>query len=187
MKNVALVLFFLLTLGVTPGCSQSKSTTQTIAKDVTVVFETNQGTIELALYPDKAPKTCENFVGLINKGYYNGLTFHRVIPGFMIQGGDPQGDGSGGSSLWGADFQDEFSPELTFSKIGILAMANRGPNTNGSQFFITTGATPWLNGKHTIFGEVVSGYNVLTKIEGTPRDSIDKPRTPQTIIKAYIK
>src|SRR6202050_4057432 len=107
-------------------------------KSTTVVLETNQGDIELTLFADKAPKTVENFVGLVKKGYYNGLIFHRVIKGFVIQGGDPTGTGSGGTSLWGKDFADEISPDLVFDKQGILAMANRGPDTNGSQFFITT-------------------------------------------------
>src|SRR5208282_6567750 len=115
-------------------------------KSTIVVLETNQGNIELTLFADKAPKTVQNFVGLVKKGYYNGLIFHRVIKGFMIQGGDPTGSGSGGTSLWGKDFADEISPDLSFDKPGILAMANRGPDTNGSQFFITTVPTSWLDG-----------------------------------------
>ncbi|MBJ7448827.1 MAG: peptidylprolyl isomerase [Parachlamydiales bacterium] len=152
-----------------------------------VVFETTQGNIELTLYPNQAPKTCENFIELVNSGYYNGTTFHRVIKNFMIQGGDPQGNGTGGQSIWGKPFQDEFSPILTFNRPGLLAMANRGPNTNGSQFFITTAPTPWLNNKHTIFGEVSEGYNTVKKIEATPTGAMDKPLTPQVITKAYMK
>jgi len=156
-------------------------------KSTIVVLETNQGNIELTLYPDKAPKTVENFVGLVKKGYYDGLIFHRVIKGFMIQGGDPTGTGSGGSSLWGNDFADEIDPSLTFDKPGTLAMANRGPDTNGSQFFITTAPTTWLNGHHTIFGLVSSGYDVVSKIESTPTGTGDRPVQDQKIIKAYVK
>ena len=152
-----------------------------------VVFETTQGEIELALLDDVAPKACENFRGLVKKGYYDGLIFHRVIKNFMIQGGDPTGTGRGGKSLWGSDFEDEFSPNVKFDKMGLLAMANRGPGTNGSQFFITTVPTPWLTGKHTIFGEVVKGYETVQKIEGTPVGAGDKPLEEQKIIKAYIK
>ena len=153
----------------------------------TVVFETNQGNIEFKLFPEIAPKTVENFVGLVNKGYYNGLIFHRVIKQFMIQGGDPTGTGRGGESLWGGKFEDEFSPTKQFDKKGILAMANAGPNTNGSQFFITTVATPWLNMRHTIFGEVVSGYENVDKIENTATGPGDRPVVEQKIIKAYTK
>ena len=152
-----------------------------------VVLETNQGNIEVKLFNDAAPKTVENFVGLIKKGYYNGLIFHRVIPEFMIQGGDPTGTGTGGESLWGGEFADEVKPNVQFDRPGLLAMANAGPNTNGSQFFITTVPTPWLNMKHTIFGEVVSGMDVVTKIENTPADGNDKPVQAQKIIKATVK
>lgn len=156
-------------------------------KSTIVVLETNQGNIELTLFADKAPKTVENFVGLVKKGYYNGLIFHRVIKGFMLQGGDPTGTGSGGASLWGGSFKDEFSPDLTFDKQGMLAMANSGPDTNGSQFFITTVPTPWLTGHHTIFGQVSAGYDVVSKIENTPTGGGDRPVQDQKIIKAYIK
>lgn len=151
------------------------------------VFETTQGNFEVTLFSDKTPKTCENFVGLVKKHYYDGTIFHRVIKGFMIQGGDPAGNGTGGESIWGKSFADEFSPSLKFDKPGLLAMANRGPNTNGSQFFITTVPTPWLNQKHTIFGEVTSGYDVVKKIEMTPTGPGDRPVTPQKIIKIYPK
>ncbi|MBM3244300.1 MAG: peptidylprolyl isomerase [Candidatus Omnitrophica bacterium] len=152
-----------------------------------VVLETTQGNIEIKLFPEAAPKACENFSKLVEKGYYNGIVFHRVIKKFMIQGGDPTGTGRGGESVWGAPFEDEVSNELTFDKAGLLAMANAGPNTNGSQFFITTAATPWLNMRHTIFGEVVSGYDVVQKIENTPTGSQDKPLSEQKIIQAYLK
>ncbi|MDD5409409.1 MAG: peptidylprolyl isomerase [Candidatus Omnitrophica bacterium] len=153
----------------------------------TVVLETNQGDIEVKLKPDVAPKACENFIKLIDKGYYDGLIFHRVIKGFMIQGGDPTGTGMGGESAWGSPFEDEVSPVAKFDGPGILAMANSGPNTNGSQFFITCAKTPWLNMRHTIFGEVVSGLDVVQKIENTPVNAEDRPITEQKIIRAYIK
>jgi len=152
-----------------------------------VVLETNQGEIEIKLMPDVAPKTCENFVGLVQKGYYEGIIFHRVIKDFMIQGGDPTGTGTGGSSLWGAPFKDEVISSVKFDKPGILAMANSGPNTNGSQFFITTIATPWLNMRHTIFGEVISGYEVVEEIENTATGAGNKPTVDQKIIKAYLR
>jgi len=153
----------------------------------TVVLETNQGNIEIKLKDDIAPKACENFTKLVQKGYYNGLIFHRVIKGFMIQGGDPTGTGMGGESIWGRPFEDEVVGGITFDGPGILAMANAGPNTNGSQFFITCAKTPWLNMRHTIFGEVISGLDVVQKIENTPVGAQDKPITPQKIIRAYIK
>lgn len=156
-------------------------------KEPIVVFETNQGIIEIKLLSDVAPKTCENMVGLVKKGYYDGLIFHRVIKNFMIQGGDPTGTGRGGESLWGGKFEDEVRSDVRFDKPGLLAMANAGPNTNGSQFFITTIATPWLNMRHTIFGEVVGGMDVVTKIENTDTLPGDRPAQEQKIIKAYIK
>jgi len=155
--------------------------------DQIVVLETNQGVIEIKLMPEAAPKACENFTKLVEKGYYDGLIFHRVIKGFMIQGGDPTGTGAGGKSIWGKPFEDETSPSVQFDSPGLLAMANSGPNTNGSQFFITTAKTPWLNGKHTIFGKVISGYDVVEKIENTPTGRNDKPKAEQKIIKAYLK
>ena len=152
-----------------------------------VVLETNQGTIEVELFTDIAPKTCENFAGLVKKGYYDGIIFHRVIKDFMIQGGDPTGTGRGGESIWGGPFEDEVTPSLRFDASGLVAMANAGPNTNRSQFFITTVPTPWLNMRHTIFGKVVSGYEAVKKIEGTATGPGDKPLTEQKIVKAYLK
>ena len=152
-----------------------------------VVLETNQGVIEIKLMSNIAPKACENFTKLVEKGYYNGLTFHRVIKDFMIQGGDPTGTGAGGESIWGKSFADEFDNKVKFDSPGILAMANAGPNTNGSQFFITTIPTPWLNMHHTIFGKVVSGYDVVQKIENSTTDQSNKPIAGQKIIKAYLK
>ena len=127
-------------------------------------IKTNMGDIEIELFADKAPKTVENFVGLASKNYYNGVIFHRVIKDFMIQGGDPTGTGRGGESYFGAPFEDEFHPELKHTGAGILSMANAGPGTNGSQFFITLVPTPWLDGKHSIFGEVINGLDVVKTI-----------------------
>jgi len=160
---------------------------EAFSMDETVVLETNKGNIEIKLMPEVAPKACENFTKLVEKGYYNGLIFHRVIKDFMIQGGDPTGTGMGGKSVWGKPFEDEVSPSVKFDKPGILAMANAGPNTNGSQFFITTVATPWLNMKHTIFGEVTSGMDIVQAIENAETDSSDKPVSEVKIIKAYLK
>ncbi|WP_041955972.1 peptidylprolyl isomerase [Sulfurospirillum arsenophilum] len=172
MKKVVLVLL----LGVWSALVASE-----------VVFETTQGTIVFALKPEVAPKACENFEGLVKKGYYNGISFHRIIKGFMIQGGDPTGTGRGGQSIYGQPFEDEFKPNVMFNKPGILAMANAGRNTNGSQFFITTVPTPHLNGRHTIFGEVVEGMDVVKKLENIVTDGRDMPMQPQKIIKAYLK
>ena len=154
--------------------------------NVHVVLDTTQGKIEFKLFPNIAPKACENFTGLVKKGYYNGIVFHRVIPKFMVQGGDPTGTGRGGESLWGKSFADEVTPDVRFEKAGLLAMANAGPGTNGSQFFITTAKTPWLNMRHTIFGEVVTGYDVVQKIEGLPTDGNDRPVETQKIVTATV-
>ena len=135
------------------------------------VIETNHGPIQLELFPDDAPKTVDNFVKLANDGFYDKVIFHRVIPDFMIQGGDPTGTGSGGP---GYSFEDEFNDHKV--ERGALAMANAGPNTNGSQFFIvTTESAPWLDGKHTVFGRVTEGMEVVDTISEVPRDSRDKP------------
>lgn len=128
------------------------------------ILHTSLGDIQLRLFPDVAPKTVENFVTHSRNGYYNGTIFHRVIRKFMIQGGDPLGDGTGGESIWGGEFADEFS-SLKHDRPYTLSMANAGPNTNGSQFFITTEKTPWLDNKHTVFGRVVKGMDVVHKIE----------------------
>lgn len=155
--------------------------------DINVVLETTEGEIELELYPAQAPLAVANFVGHINAGYYDGLTFHRVIEGFMIQGGDPEGTGAGGESIWGKPFPDEFTDELRFDEAGLLAMANAGPMTNGSQFFITTSEPAQLNDKHTIFGKVVDGYDNVKAIEQTETGARDKPVEDQKITKAYVK
>jgi len=152
-----------------------------------VVLETTQGEIVITLFPAQAPKTVENFLGLVNKGYYNGTVFHRVIRNFMIQGGDPTATGRGGESIWSQPFEDEFSPSLAFDRVGLLAMANAGPNSNGSQFFITVGKTPWLNQRHTIFGEVVTGFSAVEAISRVAVGPADRPLEEQKIIKAYEK
>lgn len=158
-------------------------------KEYKVNMETSLGNIQLRLYKD-TPKTVENFVRLIDKKYYDGVTFHRVIPGFMIQGGDPTGSGNGGDSIYGGDFGDEFRDNLKFTKKGLLAMANRGPNTNTSQFFITVDSYRYpfnfLENKHTIFGEVTEGFDVLEKIATTPRNAQDKPDTPVVMNKVTL-
>ncbi len=155
--------------------------TSLFAKNPIAEMKTNQGTITLELYPDIAPKAVENFIKLSQKGYYNGVIFHRVIKGFMIQGGDPTGTGRGGKSIWGKEFENEYKPNVIFDKPGLLAMANRGPNTNGSQFFITVAPTPWLNGGYTIFGKVIKGFDVVKKIENTKTGAMDRPLKDQVI------
>ena len=171
------------------------------------------GTIQLQLFPEQAPKTVENFVTHAQAGYYDGLTFHRVIPNFMIQGGDPTGTGMGGESIWGQPFEDEFSQEL-YNLRGAVSMANAGPNTNGSQFFIVqdkdmteqmqgqmkdagfpdeivdaykNGGTPWLDFRHTVFGQVISGMDVVDAIAQVKTDASDQPATPVTMDKVTIQ
>ena len=183
MKN--LIAFFLLMLGTTFTQIQAKE--NSMNKNPVVVFETTQGVIEFTLKPDVAPKACENFTKLVESHYYDGIIFHRVIKDFMIQGGDPTGTGRGGQSAFGKPFEDEVTPQVRFDRPGLLAMANAGPKTNGSQFFITTIATPWLNMNHTIFGEVTKGMDVVKKIETTKTGAMDRPQTEQKILKAYVK
>ncbi|HDI3454362.1 TPA: peptidylprolyl isomerase [Listeria monocytogenes] len=174
---------------------------------------TNRGTIRIKLFPEIAPKTVENFVTHSKNGYYDGLIFHRVIPEFMIQGGDPDGRGTGGESIWGESFEDEFSTEA-FNLRGALSMANAGPNTNGSQFFIVQkpdmpadmlgqmeqagfpveiieaykqGGTPWLDGRHTVFGHVIEGMDVVDEIANLPTGMQDKPVNDVVVEKINIK
>lgn len=180
IRNIFLAAFtFVFALGVAQAQEKKGPLYATI--------KTSMGDIVVHLFDDKAPKTVANFVDLatgkkewtdpktgqkVKRPFYNGIIFHRVIPGFMIQGGDPLGNGMGGP---GYDFEDEFNPDLRHSKAGILSMANRGPNTNGSQFFITVRAVPQLDGRHAVFGEVVKGQEVVNAIVNTPRDPNDKP------------
>lgn len=178
------------------------------------MIKTNLGDIEVQLFPDQAPKTVENFTKLAEKGYYNGVIFHRVIPDFMIQGGDPTGTGRGGESIFGKAFEDEFSDQL-FNFTGALSMANAGPNTNGSQFFIVSnehvpanmveemkavgypqevikhyqenGGTPWLDHRHTVFGQVINGMDVVKKISKVDRNGMDKPKKDVVMNEVTIK
>ncbi len=184
LKKILLAAFILALTGATASAQEKKEEKK---GPVYATMKTGMGDIVLRLFDDKAPKTVANFVGLatgtkewtdpktgqrVKRPLYNGTIFHRVIPGFMIQGGDPLGNGTGGP---GYRFEDEFHPDLKHSKAGILSMANAGPNTNGSQFFITVVPTPPLDGKHSVFGEVVKGQEVVNAIVKVPRDSRDKP------------
>ena len=162
--------------------AKRRSDAGTVSTMTIATMQTSLGTIEIELFDADAPKTVANFVELTNKGYYDGLTFHRVIPDFMIQGGCPQGSGTGGP---GYQFEDEFNSQKIVR--GALAMANAGPNTNGSQFFIvTTEAAPWLDGKHTVFGKVTSGMEAVDAIEQVDTGANDRPRTPVTMDKVTI-
>jgi peptidylprolyl isomerase len=181
MRFLKLIIVSLLFVGVS-GAEDLNS-----SRDIVVVLETNQGNIELKMFPKIAPLAVENFTTHVKNGYYNGVTFHRVIKDFMIQGGDPTGTGRGGESIWHKEFVNEYAPNVVFDRPYLLAMANRGPNTNGSQFFITTKPTPWLNGGYTIFGEVIKGKDVVHKIENVKTSRGDRPVVEQKIIKAYIK
>jgi peptidylprolyl isomerase len=154
--------------------------------NISVILETSQGEVSLKLFPEVAPKACENFSTHAERGYYDGVIFHRVIKEFMIQGGDPDGTGMGGQSIWGKPFEDECSKEVTFNRPGLLAMANAGPKTNGSQFFITCAQTPWLNLRHTIFGEVTEGMDIIRAIEAVDTDRRDRPVDDVTILKARV-
>ena len=146
-------------------------------------IETKKGNIRIQLHDDKTPKTVANFEKLVGQGYYDGLKFHRVIPNFMIQGGCPQGTGTGGP---GYKFEDEFHPDLKHSGPGVLSMANAGPNTGGSQFFITLAATPWLDGKHAVFGKVTEGLDVVRAIGTMETGFGDKPKEPVIMEKVTV-
>ncbi len=182
-----LVIFALSIFAFAGGLSSNLAKKSPKSNNPIVVFETTQGNITLELFPKIAPKAVENFITHVKDGYYNGIIFHRIIKGFMIQGGDPTGTGRGGESIWNKPFDDEFSPNVVFNKKGVLAMANAGPRTNGSQFFITTVPTPHLNGRHTIFGEVKSGYSNVRKLENVEVSRRgNRPVEEQKIIKAYL-
>jgi len=176
-----------LALLLSAGLATAGEKEKPVAEPLYAALKTSMGVIVIHLFEDKAPKTVENFVGLatgtkewtdprtgqkVKQPLYNGTIFHRVIPGFMIQGGDPLGRGTGGP---GYRFADEFSPELRHNKAGILSMANSGPNTNGSQFFITLAPTPHLDNRHSVFGEVVQGQEVVVAIGNAPRGANDRP------------
>jgi peptidyl-prolyl cis-trans isomerase A (cyclophilin A) len=185
VERIALLvgLALLLFAGLATAGEKEKS----VAEPLYATLKTSLGAIVIRLYDDKAPKTVENFVGLasgtkewtdpktgekVKRPLYNGTLFHRVIPGFMIQGGDPLGRGTGGP---GYKFADEFNPDIRHNKAGILSMANSGPNTNGSQFFITLGPTPHLDNRHSVFGEVAKGQDVVAAIGNAPRGPNDRP------------
>mmetsp|Transcript_50935 Transcript_50935/g.51863 ORF Transcript_50935/g.51863 Transcript_50935/m.51863 type:complete len:155 (+) Transcript_50935:2-466(+) len=138
------------------------------------ILRTTKGDIHIKLFPE-VPKTLENFCEHARSGYYDGVLFHRVISNFMLQTGDPLGDGTGGESIWGGEFEDEFVRDLRHDRPFTVSMANAGPNTNGSQFFITTVATPWLDNKHTVLGRVTNGMDICTLIENVKTDKNDKP------------
>jgi peptidyl-prolyl cis-trans isomerase A (cyclophilin A) len=164
--------------------NQTAGTTDTKTSGGDIVkMETTMGTIKIKLFTKEAPITTTNFKNLVNEGFYNGIIFHRVIDGFMLQGGDPTGTGTGGSKV---TIQDEFAPGLKHSKKGMLSMANRGPNTGTSQFFITLAPTPWLDGKHAIFGEVIDGMDVVEKIGKTKTGPNDKPVTDIKMTKVTL-
>ena len=196
-KTIGSIL--LITIVFLTGCNakdtnSTSSTSQASAvkddkksKDIIVVLETSQGAIALKMFPEVAPLAVENFVTHAKDGYYDGLIFHRVIKDFMIQGGDPTGTGRGGESIWGKVFVNEHKANVVFDRPFLLAMANAGANTNGSQFFITTKTTPFLNGGYTIFGEVISGQENVEKIENTKTGRADRPVEKQVIKKAIVK
>jgi len=193
MKKIVLTAIAMLFIVFT-GCNAKDSnvtapkveTSDKKKEGTLVTLKTNQGDIVLKMFPKVAPLAVENFVTHVKDGYYNNLIFHRVIKDFMIQGGDPTGTGRGGESIWKKEFVNEHAPNVVFDRPFLLAMANHGPNTNGSQFFITTKATPFLNGGYTIFGEVVSGQDVVRKIENTKTATADRPITEQKILKATV-
>lgn len=173
LTNLALAFGIVLTL---TGCNLTKSN-----MGETVTMKTNMGDIKLELYADKTPKTVENFIGLAKDGKYDNIPFHRVIEGFMIQGGDYENqNGTGGKSIWGTEFEDEIVPELSNVR-GVISMANRGPNTNGSQFFIVQQDAAYLDGRHTVFGHVTEGMDIVDKIAGVPTDMMDRPLEPVVI------
>lgn len=145
-----------------------------------------QGSFTLELYTSHAPKTCNNFATLVRRGYYDGTVFHRVIPNFMVQGGDPTGTGRGGTSIYGDKFADEIDPSLKHTGAGILSMANAGPDTNGSQFFVTLAPTPWLDGKHTIFGRVKSGMGTVRRMGMVTTGPEDRPVEDLKVVRARV-
>ncbi|KAK1991234.1 cyclophilin type peptidyl-prolyl cis-trans isomerase/CLD [Colletotrichum falcatum] len=151
-----------------------------------VALETSMGTIVLELYTAHAPKTCANFSALASRGYYNDTVVHRIIPDFMVQAGDPTGTGRGGTSIYGEKFADEIHPALKHTGAGVLSMANAGPDTNGSQFFVTLAPTPWLDGKHTIFGRVKSGLSVVKRMGLVKTGPEDRPLEEVKILRASV-
>ena len=174
------VLIALLAVVLVAGCTSAPA--QVAPMNMKATFETSMGSFTVELYDGLAPGTAANFEKLAREGFYDGTTFHRVIAGFMVQGGDPKGDGTGGP---GYTIEDEFGEGLRHSSAGVLSMANAGPDTGGSQFFITLAPTPWLDGKHAIFGRVVSGMDVVKAI-GAVETANDRPRTPVVVKKVVL-
>ena len=179
-----LATFVLFTTGCSAAGMNDKDKGAKKMTNPIAVFETNHGTFEIELFEDKAPITVKNFTDLAEKGFYDGLIFHRVIDGFMIQGGDPNGTGTGGP---GYTIPDEFHKDLKHDSEGVLSMANAGPNTGGSQFFITLAATPWLDGHHSVFGKVVKGMDVVREIGKVDTDFQDKPLAKVVMEKVTIR
>ena len=179
-----LATFVLFTTGCSAAGMNDKDKGAKKMANPIAVFETNHGTFEIELFEDKAPLTVKNFIDLAEKGFYDGLIFHRVIDGFMIQGGDPNGMGTGGP---GYTIPDEFHKDLKHDSEGVLSMANAGPNTGGSQFFITLAATPWLDGHHSVFGKVVKGMDVVREIGKVDTDFQDKPLAKVVMEKVTIR
>lgn len=192
LKKIIILLFFaavIIACSNTKEHESEKNIQSTIEKGDTLdnlidlknnekliaTVQTNLGTFEIELFAREVPRTVKNFAGLALKGYYDGIIFHRVIKDFMIQGGDPTGTGMGGESIYGAKFEDEFVPSLMHDSPGIVSMANAGPNTNGSQFFITVVPTPWLNARHSVFGKVIKGMDVINSISKVPTGNMDRP------------
>ncbi|KZL80824.1 peptidyl-prolyl cis-trans isomerase-like 1, partial [Colletotrichum incanum] len=172
---------------ITTSSSFSRSYNSRTAKMTTnVALETSMGTIVLELYTAHAPKTCTNFSTLASRGYYNDTVIHRIIPNFMVQAGDPTGTGRGGTSIYGEKFADEIHPSLKHTGAGVLSMANAGPDTNGSQFFITLAPTPWLDGKHTIFGRVKNGLSVVKRMGLVKTGPEDRPLEEVKILRASV-
>uniref|UniRef100_A0A7S2ZLI1 Peptidyl-prolyl cis-trans isomerase n=1 Tax=Rhodosorus marinus TaxID=101924 RepID=A0A7S2ZLI1_9RHOD len=155
-----------------------------VKKNENVRMETSLGSFEVELYWEHTPRTCRNFLELSKRGYYKGVLFHRIVPNFVLQGGDPTGTGRGGESIYGRRFEDEIHPELKHVGAGILSMANSGPNTNGSQFFITLAPAPHLDGKHSVFGRIKSGMNTIKRMGTVPTDAHDRPQQDVKIYKA---
>ena len=179
-----LAAFVLFTTGCSAASMNDKDKGAKKMANPIAVFETNHGTFEIELFEDKAPITVKNFIDLAEKGFYDGLIFHRVIDGFMIQGGDPNGMGTGGP---GYTIPDEFHKDLKHDSEGVLSMANAGPNTGGSQFFITLAATPWLDGHHSVFGKVVKGMDVVREIGKVDTDFQDRPLSKVVMEKVTIR
>lgn len=182
MKKLFLICMLILCSLGTSACGKEAEVPK--AEPATAVFETSMGSFEIRLATELAPNTCANFISLANKGFYNGLIFHRVIDGFMIQGGDPNGNGTGGP---GYTIKDEFTSKLLHDSAGVLSMANAGPNTGGSQFFITLEPCPWLDGRHAVFGKVTRGMDVVRKIGKVPTGANDKPLQDVVINKITIE